>query len=407
MEKAYRTKRKKKFIRLVVSIIIIFFILLFIYKHYYNKMDYKTDILQQGKIEKIERYSGIITRDEKLYESPAYGQVILYSQEGDKISKGSKILSIVKSEQANEVDERLAKIDEEINEYYQRNVVDKIIKADIEKIQDKINSVQREIQTATKQQDMQLVEQKSKQLEGLLGKRSDMIAQSSENEYLQSLYEEKNQLMEKRQEFVKNIYSPEAGIVSYLIDGFEKVLTPDAIGDYTWQTVNNIMTKTENHPDMEQEINASVGQPLYKIIDNFKCYITIPIDRDYSKLLQDKSFIEIKIKDQFLETKILGINDSSEKSILNLELKYDIPLLWQSRVLDFDVKLQDEKGYKVPLESIKTNKGTTGIYILKNNFPQFVPVEILGNDENYAIIEGKDDNLKLFTEYITDANEIR
>ena len=146
---------------------------------------------------------------------------------------------------------------------------------------------------------------------------------------------------------VEFCYAPRSGIVVYNTDGYED-LTPEMV------TVDMV---TEQSSQKEQLVNNTlVGSrdPVYKMITSEDWYIVIAVDSDRVAELQEEGYVEVKfMKNQYTSwAKVNVLGTDEDKTMIALEFNNSMITFASDRYLDVELKLDIEKGLKIPNSSI-------------------------------------------------------
>ena len=106
----------------------------------------------------------------------------------------------------------------------------------------------------------------------------------------------------------KSLKTPEAGLVSFRVDNYENVLSPSVISKLTLAELEKI--KINNN----QIIPISPSK--VKIVNNFECYIAIPMKSEESKeaKLNDNIYLRFdNTGDEFINATIEYISEEDDK----------------------------------------------------------------------------------------------
>ena len=93
--------------------------------------------------------------------------------------------------------------------------------------------------------DIHTIVEYKKEIEEIASKKAKIAGISSPNgSYIQELTKQKEEYEQKLTADSEYITAPEAGVVSYRVDGLEAALTPDDFSNLTEEKLENLQLKT-------------------------------------------------------------------------------------------------------------------------------------------------------------------
>ncbi|PKM70652.1 MAG: hypothetical protein CVU93_00990 [Firmicutes bacterium HGW-Firmicutes-18] len=188
-------------------------------------------------------------------------------------------------------------------------------------------------------------------------------------------------------------YSPSGGIVSFSFDGLEMVYAVDRLAEINLNDIRKL--NYQNYSTLNKTINNN--EPIYKIIDNFDWFLAFEVDKSYMNDIRDKQNLKIRLRkiDKVINTTVFRIQDYGEKSLLILQTDKFLHDYIDERYVKVDLILNEFSGLKIHKESIVEKDGLIGVYVSDTNkVVRFRPVEIIGENEEYAIVnEGEKINV--------------
>ena len=133
------------------------------------------------------------------------------------------------------------------------------------------------------------------------------------------------------------------------------------------------------------------NEPIYKVIDNFDWFMAFEIDKSHMDAIRDQNTLKIRLKkiDKVINTTIFRVQDYGEKSLLILQTDKFLHDYLEDRYINVDVILKEFNGLKIRKESIIEQNGLIGVYVSDTNkVVRFRPVDIIGENMEYAIVDG-------------------
>lgn len=382
-------RKKKRVIRKrirVALLVIIAAYFIFQMLPVFSISNYKTITVESGKLEDIVSYRAVIIKNESIYKSESNGTVTLYKKEGERIGKGIQVAKIDKSE-----DHSLSKELEEVNKQIEllKNTSDNkdILEKDKEKIQENLDKVIDELQTRILNGDYNDAYVYKNTLMKNFGK--DLIVTGQNNLASQSL----EGLINRKNEIIKNIekwsivnYSTKGGIISYELDGLEEIFSVSRIDEYKPGDFRIIDEKNSNVTETD---NVKYGEPVYKIIDNYRWYVMTEVDaKEGDKLEEGKiSYVKINGDDRKLTARVIKVSKEKDKYLVVFMFTDFFHEYYKERYIDINIIKNTYEGLIIPNKALIEKDGVEGVYIKDiSGIVKFRPVKILASNEEHTIV---------------------
>ena len=346
-KKIVKYRRKPK-IAVAIFALVLVYVISFIFI-YLSKSKVRTYEVEAGTLTTNAGFTGIIIRDETVYNSEYSGNINYYQKEGSRVKVGDTLYTVDETGRVSEIlsqyntsnenslsKESLATIKSMLGNFrtdYNGNNFDEIynLKADI---------------NATVLHAMN---------ESIMENLDDIISKTgSENLF-------------------RTINCENTGIIAYYIDGFEEL---------TCETVKaeDFNTSTYEKTNLKSEKLIVSGNPAYKLINSEDWYIMIPLTKEDIDLydLVDKDAVSIKIKkDNISTTANFSIINSGDKYYGKISLNRYMLRYATERFLDIEIGTASDSGLKIPASAVTENEFYT------------IPKEFLtkgGNSNDYGFI---------------------
>lgn len=346
-KKIVKYRRKPK-IAVAIFALVLVYVISFIFI-YLSKSKVRTYEVEAGTLTTNAVFTGIIIRDETVYNSEYSGNINYYQKEGSRVKVGDTLYTVDETGRVSEIlsqyntsnenslsKESLATIKSMLGNFrtdYNGNNFDEIynLKADI---------------NATVLHAMN---------ESIMENLDDIISKTgSENLF-------------------RTINCENTGIIAYYIDGFEEL---------TCETVKaeDFNTSTYEKTNLKSEKLIVSGNPAYKLINSEDWYIMIPLTKEDIDLydLGDKDAVSIKIKkDNISTTANFSIINSGDKYYGKISLNRYMLRYATERFLDIEIGTASDSGLKIPASAVTENEFYT------------IPKEFLtkgGNSNDYGFI---------------------
>lgn len=346
-KKIVKYRRKPKIAVAIFALVLVYVISFILI--YLSKSKVRTYEVEAGTLTTNAVFTGIIIRDETVYNSEYSGNINYYQKEGSRVKVGDTLYTVDETGRVSEIlsqyntsnenslsKESLATIKSMLGNFrtdYNGNNFDEIynLKADI---------------NATVLHAMN---------ESIMENLDDIISKTgSENLF-------------------RTINCENTGIIAYYIDGFEEL---------TCETVKaeDFNTSTYEKTNLKSEKLIVSGNPAYKLINSEDWYIMIPLTKEDIDLydLADKDAVSIKIKkDNISTTANFSIINSGDKYYGKISLNRYMLRYATERFLDIEIGTASDSGLKIPASAVTENEFYT------------IPKEFLtkgGNSNDYGFI---------------------
>ncbi|MBN2261012.1 MAG: hypothetical protein JW702_10725 [Clostridiales bacterium] len=371
-------KRRKIITRILIFAVFLTALGYFAYKKelFINDPSYP---LSNGNIDVFIDADAFIIRDEIVVRTNSSGLVQYFIAEGEKIKKNQLIAQIQRSEinpndKQNEVTNKLD-VNVEINmedlDYDIAFLFNKIKYMISDKKYSEIFKIKDELELKLDKKD---------RLSGLESPESDKII-----------------ISESKDNNLTELLSPESGIISYYIDGYENILQNQKLQQIDF----NIFAKQSIEPENYSTQYASDGDIIYKVVNSNHWELIAIIDKEYQDFFEIGKVTQIEINNEHVTGEVIDIFDQGDKLALLMDMNYLINDYQKNRKVSAKLNPSNYKGLKIEKNSLVKVDGDYGVYVLNvNNKATFRPVKVIGYDEEYAIVVSD-----YFTKLVNDKSE--
>jgi len=391
-------QRKKKRIRKQkIKLTFVAFVFVYLLLRSIPSLGYKTKLPEKYTLyDKIE-CEAIIIKDEKVYTADGEGKLNIYGKEGIKVPVGEKIAEIVLLGDTSTLEKKLEELDEKIEVLSEAEGKNISSDSDVEQIENNVNAIVEEIQQSINNGDYSKAALLKEKLTMNYGKQKEILGDDTLIDYsLESLKEQREDIVNQINNNIITYNSKESGVVSFKIDGYEERFTVLNKENYSYSDFENLTSRKET---LSNNQNVKVGEPIFKIINNFEWYMLIKID-DLKSIQDYKEGNSITLSggdiEGELKGKIIKINANGNKGTILCRFDRDFQYYYDKRVIDVGIILGKYDSYKILKKSITQLNGVTGVYIKDiSGIVKFKPVEIIKEEEDYAYISIGDKNGKI------------
>jgi len=378
-----------------------------IYKYF--TVPVKTDIVKYGTLEEVESTVGYVIREESLIYSNAPGSFYPAVDEGERVSKGTKVATIYKGEIDPSIQEKIKNINDRIAEINNNRIQAELFAGDLHKLDMQISHKVDDITVISHTRKAEKLSQIKQEINALLDKK---LTVSGENgpaaNNLETLRKEKENYEKQLNAAKVDLYAQEAGVFSYHIDGLEQILVPANINQMLPSHFGAI-----DKAEVQDNGMAQPGQPVAKVINNFEWYLAVIMDADKLESLKVGNNIGVRfpdVDDRLIDASVYHVSQKENgKVLVVLLINKEVNLSYTSRIVNVDIVLQSHSGFKVPVSAVRVRDGKTGVYVVRDRIARFKEIEILYKNNDFLI--AKEDNLAengilLYDEVIVKSNNI-
>lgn len=392
------TQKKKKTTQNVAYVVLSMLILLLIYIVYqciilFQKPTLST-LVKQGRLTNYEEVVAYIIRDEELIDTSQYdGERQIVIPDANRVGKGSTIVTYL-TEDVTELESKIADLDQEIQTLMetQQSIYSPDVKNLEMQIQDSIYSV------LAQKNNIYDVLQVKKQITGYLEKKANIVGERSPTgSRLNALIEERMKYENQVNDSKKELKAEKTGLISYRVDGYESILTPNSFSKLTIEDLKKMKISVNQQIPMDDT--------QIKIMDNFYCYLAIPMKSEESKKVQLNDTIRISLNGNLSDYELATVEYITEEEgerLIIVKITDNIEALVPFRKVSVNVIWWNYEGLKVTNDTIYETsilEETTGkelakvkaVNVQKAGYTQEVWIKVEKTVDNFSIIENYED----------------
>lgn len=318
-----------------------------------------TVLIRKGEIIKYDEVTGYIIRNEELIDISSFDGIPKSEvEDATRVAKGAPVIKYV-SRSEEKIIENIKKLDEKIDvaKESQQTILNSDVKILVSEIE---NNIYSQIKNNTS---LDEIKQNKKRLNEKITKKAQIVGELSPvGSELKGLIEQRMKYETELNNSEKALLSPKAGLISYRIDGFENILTYDSISLLTSAQLDDLKIS------LDQVI--PVDTKNVKIVNNFECYIAVPMELDESEnvVLDGSVYLRFTDKDDLIPAKIEYISKEEDKTLVVFKINSNVEELTKYRKVTLDVVWWRASGLKVNKKVLFNTK-----------------LEVLANQENQEV----------------------
>ena len=343
------------------------------------------EVIRHGEMEKSYSFSAMVIRNETVILSQKSGVLESHVDNGEMIRKNKHIASIYESK----IDENTKRTIERINARIDEitKIKDQFSASEIGAYQldGVMDSKMRDLSDAMEKGDMKEVTALANEL-NLLNDRKNALQKGADytEDTLKALLAEKAEAEKELGSSKQDLFSPAAGIYTTDVDGFERLLTPNAIGEmtpYEFDAIKKMNEKDRAKPKANE---------VCKIIEGTEWSVAfVATEKELSKLKEgSRVYIRAKNHEEDSEARISYISTPVNGNYLVIATS-DKDCTWamKERFVEIDLIRSKHTGLKVPIAALRVKDGKTGVFAVVDGIVYFKEVHVLYKDSVYAIVE--------------------
>ena len=336
-----------------------------------------TFIVENGTLSSEENAVGYVLRDETVVQGQNYKNGMeKLKTEGEKVAKGEPIFRYYTSGEE-ELKKKIAELDSKLQEALS-NQKD-LLPNDTKSLEREIDAKLDELYQVN---DIQKIREYKKDINSYITKRAKMVGElSPSGSYIRSLIDKRNEYATELNSGSEYISAPQSGIVSYRIDGLEEVLSAKT-QDFSYlsiETLENLNLKTGQIIATSEEAG--------KIINNFKCYIAIPLSSENAKEATVGDNVMLRLaSSKEVEATIEYIAKEGKSQLIVFSVEEQVEELINYRKISVDVVWWSYTGLKIPNSAIVYENDLA--YVVRNRLGYLdkLLVKIKKQNEKYALV---------------------
>lgn len=338
-----------------------------------------TVYVEMGQIQEEETGVGYIVRDEVVLKGENYKNGIeQIKSESEKVAKGEAIFRYyTKNEDSlvKKIQELDAKIDEAMAEE------EGLFTSDTKVLEEQIDA---KVDELFGESDLTKIQENKQQILSNMTKKAQIAGElSPAGSYLKKLIDERKKYETQLNSGAEYLEATRSGIVSYRVDGFEEVLTPDDFSKYNKEFLEDLKLTTG------QIIPASSESG--KIIDNYYCYIVSVLDSDYAKDAQVGDEVKIRLPSgNEVDATIEYKTEEKDDYVITFKLEQGVEELTNYRKVSVGIIWWNASGLKVPNSALSYEErdGNQIAYVTRSRigYEDKILVKILKSNEKYSIV---------------------
>lgn len=390
----------KKLILLAVTVFVLWNIYICI------NPNVESEMVFSGTMTDESTHDGIIIRNETVISSDTVGTLQANASENEMVRRHKVVASIYKGNIDDASQAKLEKVNERIAEIVSTQKAENNYAEGSRSVESKISTTVSDI----------IVNADNKQVEKVVSLKNDLnllmdekLTRSGAEENVSGVLEELREEQAYYQSLLsgdkEDLFSPQSGIFSTNIDGFESVLNSNSVQTMTPSDFKNVDDMKFSKEDIQQT------KAVCKIIDNLEWTAAVLMAEERASKFKAGEEVKIQLEggEKEFSAVVSNISSSEKKKCVVMLTSYDSDdIVFAQRKCKVRVIKNTYRGLKVPMSAVRVKDGVTGVYTVNERVMKFKKADVLYNDGKYAILKADTTNsggLILYDEIVIKADE--
>ncbi len=323
---------------------------------------------------------GYIFRDETVLDAGGSLEEIVVA-EGEKVAAGDTVARIYSSESALAQHRQLEQLLTELErlEYIRDHSAEQ---SDAMRLNEQIIDAITALHTAVNRGNFTELEEQIGDLEDLIFRRDYTYSSSSAlSEEITALEDEIASLQSEVEGAVDTVSAPVAGTFSAAVDGYETVLTLEALADLTPAGLRTLA-------DSQTAVSGALG----KVITSTKWYYAAIVPEDVSEYISSGDTVTVNFDGSAgaQEMQVQSISAPDENGEVLAVFSSDRALAETTllREQNVEVAYATHEGLRIPAHALRADQetGALGVYRLSGAQAEWVEVELLYSGRDYYLV---------------------
>lgn len=336
---------------------------------------------------------GVILLDEDVMISPLGGRYRPLTENMAQVQVNDPLVEIYDKDSVLQYEEELKSIEssrqadlEEYNlrlAFYDESVIE---------LEKEITSIEKELLKDTVKDDTSATERLKARLLILSQNIQELLTEKDLVKNNQAYWDEQEagliDVLSYNSTIIRSNYQ---GAVSYAIDGYETLLGTDKLNSISLKDLNSF----PYGKSLNNSIALAAGKPFAKVIREPLYFIAAYPVKDVLTLQVGDQVKLLTTKEVVFPAEILSMEQEGNQVLITYKierLNYD---LIEYRFPVLELVTLEERGMKVPKETLTKRKGKEGVFLVEQGEARFYPVSVWQNRGGEALITGLSSGAKI------------
>lgn len=405
MEKSKEPKKKLSFAWKAITIAILLLIIYTIY-HIFFGLSGSVQTTPAGLVEQSNSIilEGVIFRNEEPVSSQYSGDMRPYYANGERVSIDSAVAAVYVTSGNEHTNEKIAELEYELEIMKQSNIRGLVSIVDIERVNSEIEKLYTSLMLSISKGENLQAKKIEKELLICLNQLKIYEGEvKNYNSEIEAIERELDELYGSFEGDKEYIWADNGGYVYYYCDGYENILTPEALETLSINGFKDTLASVKNEPVIDSSYRCKF------VYGNVWNIATLCDSETVSLLEEGKQYsatvFDVKERKITITLEKIGESDG-ENTLLTFSCNTMPEGFDYTRYQSFKLDISSIEGYRVPIEALQTvvDKETgeekLGVYVLNASVVSFRRVEIIAEGNGYYIVAKLDKSKDNYQEYL-------
>ncbi len=363
----------------------------------------QAETLRRGSMEDMVSAKGVVIKYETVTAAEG-GTVEALVQEGARVGAGQEIAAVYTGSVDPQLRTRLDQVNNKIVQVEKNQSGLFSFSGDVTRLEQTITEKTAELIAYSRAKNLTAASETQLVLEALCAKKAQ-IAGNASTGVLEELRAQKTQLENQIGTAQRRLYAASSGVFSASVDGLEEVVTPYSMTELTPSALDGLLERDKGQ-------DSTGDRSACKIIQNFRYFIAVNLPTDRLTGVQIDDSVNLRFYDlsgdlQPASVMYISPEEDGRKTVILAMTRY-VDSLLKRRFVNLDFVKHRYEGYRVSVRALRTKNDVTGVYVRRDDVPKFIPITVLYNTQDVAIIQSVNEEtpLRLYDEVIVNAGQI-
>lgn len=363
----------------------------------------QAETLRRGSMEDMVSTKGVVIKYETVMRTEN-GTIEPLVQEGERVGAGQEVAAVYTGSVDPQLRARLEQVNKKIVQIEKNQSNLSSFSGDVTRLEQTITEKTAELVAESRAGDLDAAAETQLVLEALCAKKAQLASDTSDG-VLEELRAQKSQLEGQIGTAQRRLYANAAGVFSAAADGLEDVVTPYSMTELTPTALDGLLERDGGR-------EAVSDGSACKIIQNFRYFIAVNLPAERLTGVQIDDSVNLRFYDLSSDlipatVQYISPEEDGRKTVILTITRY-VDSLLKRRYVNLEFVKHRYEGYRVSVRALRTKDDVTGVYVRRDDVPKFIPVNVLYNTQDVAIIQSADEKLplRLYDEVIVNAGQI-
>ncbi len=330
-----------------------------------------------------------LVRDEQIINAENYSKLNFLVNEGERVDAGRKVVEVYVWGFNESVLQELLALQQEIKEYQEETLRDVTSNQELNSLNSAVITAAQQARDAVRGADAVDLLAIERTLKDSMERRRQFLKDTVNTDpTLNERYAEETAKIEQLESFKRDYLAEDSGMVSFYFDGYESLFSPNELPNLSVDSLTRLFRGT-----LQKPVAPRAETPLYRLVDSLHWYCVFGTSKNDRVSISEGMTVSIAFEgynDKPYQGTVASVAVNADGgAVYVLEMSEDLGPFLAVRHVKATLK-QDFTGIKAPASAILTQNGAPYIRVRENNSVVEIPVRVLYQDQQEAIIESTD-----------------